>query len=60
MVSESNSSLCFVTQELRLMDDMLNVSVKLLNQSKNYGHHPGHGQLSLWCYKGRSVNSWLT
>lgn len=33
MASESNS-LCFVTQELRLMDDVLNVSVKLLNQRR--------------------------
>lgn len=34
MVSESNSSLRFVTQELRLMDDTLNVSVKPLNQRR--------------------------
>lgn len=34
MVSESNSSLCCVTQELRLMDEVLNVSVKLLNQRR--------------------------
>lgn len=34
MVSESNSSFCFVTQELRLTDDTLNVSVKLLNQRR--------------------------
>lgn len=46
------------------MDEVLNVSVKTLNQSLRimdiFQHHPGHGQLSLWCYKGRSVNSWLT
>lgn len=48
------------------MDEVLNTSVKPLSWSLRimdiFEHHPGHGQLSLWCCKGRgrSVNSWLT
>lgn len=46
------------------MDEMLNVSVKTLNQSlrimDSFEHHLGHRHRSVWCYKGRSVNSWLT
>lgn len=46
------------------MDEVLNVSVKTLSWSLRimdiFEHHLGRGQLSLWCYKDRSVNSWLT
>lgn len=46
------------------MDEVLNVSVKILKRSLRimdiFEHHLVHGQLSLWCYKGRSANSWLT
>lgn len=46
------------------MDDILNIYVKLLDWCLRimdiFEHHPGHGQVSLWCYKDRPVHSWLT
>lgn len=46
IVNESNSFMCFVTQDLKLKGEVLNVSVKTLNWNLKimdiFEDHPGH------------------